>query len=149
MWSNLLSDSNREELWSVLDDEFDQALKFDVLVASLRADKIQSTDMLESLAKMLQASVPESTTISRGGWFMSKERPIEELSVKFDDYQYQISRAKHGSLTGRSLKLVRGVVLKTTDISIDKCIESILGELEKLAENNAEARRALNKIVLG
>ena len=133
----------------MLDDEFDQALKFDVLVASLRADKIQSTDMLESLAKMLQAAVPESTTISRGGWFMSKERPIEELSVKFDDYQYQISRGKHGSVTGRSLKLVRGVVLKTTDISVDKCIESILAELEKLAENNAEARRALNKIVLG
>ncbi len=133
----------------MLDDEFDQALKLDVLAASLRADKVQSTDMLETLAKMLQAAVPESTTISRGGWFMSKERPIEELTVKFDDYQYQINRAKHGSFSGRSMKLVRGVVLKTTDISIDKCIESILAELEKLAENNAQTRRALNKFVLG
>jgi hydrogenase maturation factor HypE len=130
-------------------DDFDQALKLDVLAASLRADTLQSADLLEQLARMLQAAVPESVEISRGGWFLSKDRPIEELTVKFDEYQYQIVKQKHGSVTARSMKVVRGVVLKTTEIPVEKCIEEILAELERMAAKNAQTRRALNKFVLG
>jgi hypothetical protein len=131
------------------EDDFDQALQLDVLAASLRADTVQSADLLEQLARMLQAAVPEAVTIKRSGWFMSKERPIEELDVKFDDSQYQIVREKHGSMTARSMKVVRGVVLKTTEISVEKCIEDILGALKLMSEKNAQTRRALNKFVLG
>ncbi len=130
-------------------DDFDQALKLDVLAASLRADTLQSTDLLEQLARMLQAAVPESVGISRSGWFLSKDRPIEELTVKFDEYQYQIVKQKHGTVTARSMKVVRGVVLKTTEIPVEKCIEEILAELERMAAKNAQTRRALNKFVLG
>jgi hypothetical protein len=105
--------------------------------------------MLEQLAKMLQVAVPEAVTITRGGWFMSKERPIEELVVKFDDYQYKIARQKHGSMSAYSMKLVRGVVLKTNDVSVEKCIEDILASLKEMSEKNAHTRRALNKFVLG
>ena len=80
---------------------------------------------------------------------MSKERPIEELNVKFDDFQYQIVRQKHGSMVARSMKLVRGVVLKTNEVSVEKCIEDILASLKELSEKNAQTRRALNKFVLG
>jgi hypothetical protein len=131
------------------EDDFDQALQLDVLAASLRADTVQSADLLEQLARMLQAAVPEAVTIKRAGWFMSKERPIEELDVIFDDYQYQIVREKHGSMTARSMKKVRGVVLKTTEISVEECIEDILGALKEMSEKNAQTRRALNKFVLG
>jgi len=130
-------------------DDFDQALKLDVLAASLRADTLQSTDLLEQLARMLQAAVPESVGISRSGWFLSKDRPIEELTVKFDEYQYQIVKQKHGTVTARSMKVVRGVVLKTTEIPVESCIEEILAELERMAAKNAQTRRALNKFVLG
>jgi hypothetical protein len=130
-------------------DDFDQALQLDVLAASLRSDTAQSKDMLEQLAKMLQAAVPDGVTITRGGWFMSKERPIEELNVKFDDYQYQIVRQKHGSMVARSMKLVRGVVLKTNEVSVEKCIEDILASLKEMSEKNAQTRRALNKFVIG
>ena len=105
--------------------------------------------MLESLAKMLSVAVPENTTVTRGGWFMSSSLPIEELTVRFDEYSYQIAKQKHGSFTARAQKIVRGVVLKTTEIPIDKCIDEILSELTKMAQSNAAARRALNKIVLG
>jgi hypothetical protein len=130
-------------------DDFDQALKLDVLAASLRADTLQSAELLEQLARMLQAAVPESVRISRSGWFLSKDRPIEELTVKFDEYQYQIVKQKHGTVTARSMKVVRGVVLKTTEIPVEKCIEEILAELERMAAKNAQTRRALNKFVLG
>ncbi len=130
-------------------DEFDQALQLDVLAASLQSDTAQAKDMLEQLAKMLQAAVPEAVTIERGGWFMSKDRPLQELNVRFDDFQFQIVRQKHGSLSASSKKLVRGVVLKTNEISIEQCIEDILANLKTMSEKNAQTRRALNKFVLG
>jgi hypothetical protein len=130
-------------------DDFDQALQLDVLAASLRSDSAQAKDMLEQLARMLQAAVPEAVTIERGGWFMSKDRPIQELNVTFDDFQFQIVRQKHGSMTASSKKLVRGVVLKTNEISVEKCIEEILAGLKEMSEKNAQTRRALNKFVLG
>ena len=130
-------------------DDFDQSLKLDVLAASLRSDNKQSTDLLEALAGILEAAWPNGTNVGRKGFFLSKEKSVEQILVKFDEYHYEIIKQKHGSIQARSMKIVRGVVLKTSDVPMDKCIDSILAELEKLAESNAEARRALNKIVLG
>lgn len=136
-----LTESNNEDL--------DQALQMDVLAASLRSDALQSSDLLEQLVKMLEAAVPERVTVTRGGWFMSKVKPIEELLVKFDDLQYRIVKPKSGSIQATSMKLVRGVVLKTNDVSLEQCIEGILNQLKEVSEKNAQTRRALNKFVLG
>ena len=132
-----------------MEEDLDQALQVDVLIASMKADHREATDALEYLAKMLEQALPESTTVKRGGWFMAKEHPVEELTVRFDDFHYQIVREKHGSFTARAMKIVRGVVLKTTEIPLNECIDNILQSLAALAQKNAQARRALNKFVLG
>jgi hypothetical protein len=141
------SDNSKELL--LPDDDFEQALNLDLLAASLRADKAEATQLLETLSKILLAAVPEHTKVERGGWMLSKDRPITEVTVNFEDQEYQIVRGKHGAFSGRVRKSVRGVVLRTSDISLDECFKSILRELESLAVNNAKARAALNKLVLG
>lgn len=130
------------------EDDFDQALKFEVLAASLRSDQKQSSDMLEGLANMLETALPQGATVVRKGQLFSNKKSVEKVTVKFDEYQYEITREKHGAFKARSQKIVRDVVLKTSEIPFDKCIDNILAELEKLSQNNATARRALNKIVL-
>jgi hypothetical protein len=132
-----------------MQEELDPALQFEVLAAKLKGDHGASGDMLEYLAKMLESSYEGGTKVTRGGWFMSKSRPVEELTVRFDEWQFQISRAKHGSLSARSMKLVRGVALKTNEIGMDECIEEIIKEVMKLAQKNAQTRDALNKFVSG
>ncbi|HEY9785907.1 MAG TPA: hypothetical protein V6D17_10930 [Candidatus Obscuribacterales bacterium] len=130
-------------------DEEDSALKLEVLTAALRADHGESKDLLEHLAKMLGGAYASGTTITRGGWFMSSNRPVQELTVRFDEWQFQIVREKHGTFTAREMKLVRGVALKTAEISMDECIERILREMMKLAEKNMQTRDALKKFVVG
>ncbi|MDZ4837734.1 MAG: hypothetical protein SGJ27_28445 [Candidatus Melainabacteria bacterium] len=125
------------------------AMQFEVLAANLKADHGASGDLLEHLAKMLESSYPGGTKITRGGWFMSSKRPVEDLIVRFDDYQFQITRHKHGSVTARSSKLVRGVALKNVDVSMEQCIEDVLKELVKLGEKNAATRSALDNFVSG
>lgn len=133
-----------------MDDELEnRTLQFEVLAATLRADQNASGDRLEDLAKMLESSYAAGTKVTRGGWFMSAKRPVEDLVVRFDDYQFQITRQKHGTMTARSSKLVRGVALKNNDITMEQCIDDILKELVKLSQQNAATRSALDKFVSG
>jgi ATP-dependent Clp protease ATP-binding subunit ClpA len=130
-------------------EDFDQALQVDVLAASLRMEHQESGDLLEFLAKKLEQSLPQNTTVTRGGWFLSKDHPVQEITVRFNDYQYQILRERQGSLTAKVMKLVRGVVLKTTEIPVHQWTDEVAQQLAQLAESSAQTRRALNKFVIG
>lgn len=132
-----------------MQDDLDQALQVDVLAASLRMDRQESGDLLESLAQKLVQSLPENTTLRRGGWLLSSKHPVEEINVRFDEKQYQVVRERHGSFTCRVMKIVRGVVLKTTEIPLDQWITELAGQLAELSLRNDQMRRALNKFVIG
>jgi hypothetical protein len=131
------------------EDEIGPAMQFEVLAAKLKADHGASGDLLEFLAKMLESSYSGGTKITRGGWFMSQKRPVQDLTVRFDEWQFQISREKHGTVNARSMKLVRGVGLKTNDITMEQCIDEIMKELVKLSNKNSQTRDALDKFVSG
>ncbi|GAC1452615.1 MAG: hypothetical protein NVS2B14_19490 [Chamaesiphon sp.] len=132
-----------------MSEDLDPALEVDVLAAALRMDRQESGDLLEFLAKKLEQSLPKNTTVTRGGWFLSKQHPVEDITVRFDDYQYQIIRERHGALTAKVMKLVRGVVLKTTEVPIAQWTDEVAEQLASLAERSAQTRGALNKFVLG
>ena len=132
-----------------MEENLDQALAVDVLAAALRMDHQESGDLLEFLAKKLEQSLPQNTTVTRGGWFLSKDHPVQEIKVCFEDYHYKIVREKRGLLTARVMKLVRGVVLKTTIIPVEQWTDEVAQHLAVLAERSGKTRIALNKFVLG
>jgi hypothetical protein len=128
-------------------DDFDAALNVDVLAASLRMDGKQSANMLEFLAQKLELALPENVTVKRGGWLLSKDKPVEEILVRFEDFHYQLVKGKHGPVGAKQLKIVRGVALKTNDVTMDEWISLVAKELSDLAAQNAQARDALGKMV--
>lgn len=130
-------------------DDLDPALQVDVLAAALRLDHQEAKDLLEFLAQKLEQALPQSTTVTRKGGLFSKARPVQEIVVRFHDYHYQITREQQGAVTARVLKVVRGVVLKTTEISVDQWTDEIAQQLSQMAQQSAQTRQALNKFVLG
>lgn len=132
-----------------MEDELDRALQVDVLAASLRMGEREAKDLLEYLSGMLEQALPANTTVKRGGWIFSSVKPVEELTVRFPEFHYTITRHRHGGFSALQMKLVRGVVLKSSEIPMEQCINEIVQELSKLSENNAQARKALNKFVTG
>lgn len=130
-------------------EDLNQALEVDVLAAALRMDSQEAGDLLEFLAQKLEQSLPQNTTVKRGGWLLSKQHPVQEITVRFDDYHYQIVRERHGSFTGKVMKLVRGVVLKTTEIPVEQWTDEVAQQLARLALRSEQTRRALNKFVIG
>ncbi|WP_068820277.1 hypothetical protein [Phormidesmis priestleyi] len=130
-------------------DDLDPALQVDVLAAALHLDDQEAKDLLEFLAQKLEQALPQATTVTRKGGLFSKARPVQEIVVRFNDYHYQITREQHGTLTAQVLKVVRGVVLKTTEVSVDQWTADMAQQLAQLAQQSAQTRQALNKFVLG
>lgn len=133
-----------------MDDDLDQPLMFETLAASLEIDRREAKSLVESLAVMLQGALPDNVTITRGGWVFSKEKPIEDLLVKFDDTHFQITKMKGASsFSAKSMKIVRGIALKSTELELSDCIAQIVKELTELAEKNSRMKDALRKFVMG
>lgn len=132
-----------------MDDDLDRALEVDILASTLKAQEREGGDLMELLARMLQSALPGRTRVSRRGWLLSARKPIEELSVVFDECGYVIACDKLGGFSARRQKIVRAVALKSDEIAIDDCIDEIVAELSKLAEKNSQARQALNRFISG
>lgn len=131
------------------EDDLDVSMQMGVIANLLKADQKEAAELVELLANLLLSSLPDRTTVKRGGWLLSKEHPVEELKITFDDVGYQITKNSHGTVAARQQKIVRGVALKTTDVSMEVCVNSIVAEVAELAKKNASMREALSKFVSG
>ncbi len=133
-----------------MDDELDPALNFAVLAANMQLDRRETRTLVESLATMLQEALPDQVTITRGGWMLSKDKPIEDLLVRFDDVHYQISKQKNSkNYSAKALKIVRGIALKSTELEIAECISKIVEHLTAMSEKNSSMRSALRNFITG
>jgi hypothetical protein len=132
-----------------MQEDFDDRLQVEVLANLLKMDKAESKQLLETLAIRLQSVMPEIVTIKRGGWLLSAERPVQQLTIRFDDCHLQLMKDKTGTMTASIMKIVRGVILKTTPATADDWIKTLATELSKAANNNAQTREALSKFMIG
>ena len=128
------------------DDWEDDSLKIDILATALRMDKSESKELVETLATRLQTILPESTTVERGGWILSGDRPVKKLLVRFDDVHLGLVKDK-SRVTATIMKIVRGVVLKTTEVSLDEWIKALATELSEASATNASMKKALSDFV--
>ncbi|MBX9769981.1 MAG: hypothetical protein K2X29_01340 [Candidatus Obscuribacterales bacterium] len=129
-----------------MQDEFDDVLKVEVLTNMLRMGKVESNELVESLASRLQALLPEITKVERGGWILS-ERKVKRLTVTFSDNQLVLTKDKFG-ISPTATKIVRGVALKTTELSLDEWIKLLAAELSEAAAHDSNTRQALNNFGL-
>ena len=125
-----------------------EPLQMEMLAASLRADSTDNRAFLEALATKLSGSLPNQTTVIRHSSIFSREHPVKEIAVTMGDYQYRIGREKQGPIMTQRAKVVRGIVLKTEQISMDQWIDELAGALAHEAEHSAQARIALERFLL-
>ncbi len=130
-----------------MEDNLDQALAVDVLAAALHMDKQESSDLLEFLAKKLQLSLPNNTQVKYSGFLGMGA--IQQITIRFNENHYQINRERYGSFTPKVLKVVRGVVIKITEVSMEQWNDQLALELSHQAQRSGEMRNALSKFVIG
>jgi hypothetical protein len=131
-----------------MNDELSEPLKIELLAASLRADYTDTQAFLEALAVKLQGSLPDHTTVKRQGSLFSREHPVKEITVVLGGNRYRINWEGHGPPLAQRMTVVRGIVLKTEQISVDQWIEELARALAAFATQNANAYAALNRFLL-
>ncbi len=100
---------------------------------------------LKLLAQSLEQSLPGEAEVKTKGFFSSKS--ITGVSVVLGDHRYMIEDQGRGPLVAARTKIVRGIALKTEDISVSECVEQISDELERRAGKTAEGRNALASLL--
>ncbi len=101
---------------------------------------------LEQLAQSLQEAVPGTVEVHRGGNFLQASRPVRELKVTLGESAYVMSRANHGGLVAQRISLKRGIALRTDALTVNDWIAEFAEALERLAEENAAAARAIHRL---
>lgn len=131
-----------------MSDEIGQPMWTELYAASLRADKDDLKTFLEVLAVKLEGSLPDYTRVTRQGNIFSRERPVKEIEVSLGEYQYRIGKEKQGFLIAFRGHVVRGIQLKTEQVSVEQWIDELSEALAQLASHSAQSRDALQRFLI-
>lgn len=79
---------------------------------------------------------------------MSKQKNIEGISVQLGDTLFSISHSGSGSaVKAVKSKIVRGITIKTDELSTDEWISSLAEHLAVEAHRSETARSAISKLL--
>ena len=131
-----------------MSDEISQPMQTELFAASIRADKNDLKTFLDALAIKLEGSLPDHTKVTRQGGVFSRERSVKEIVVTLGENRYRIGREKQGFLIAVREHMVRGIVLKTEQTTVDQWIDELSGALAQLASQSAQSRAALERFLL-
>ncbi len=129
------------------DSEKDSSLQVDVLAYIIKQQESKNADLVEILAEMFNASIPDRVTISRSGFFGRGK--VTKLEIRFDKVTYDIEKSKNGAVTVTHHNVVRGISLKSKPVSMEDCLKAIATELGELEKSSYETKAALTKFVNG
>ena len=123
-----------------------EGLGFEVLASSLRADLSDTKAFLGALAEKLSGALPQQCVVERKGGLFSKEKHVHRVRVELGEHQYAIEHAGHGLRASRA-RVVRGIALKTDELSVDQWIDELSRDLAAHAAKNSQARVALERLL--
>ena len=119
---------------------------FDLLAASLRADATDVRAFVEALARKLELSFPERCRIERAG-LLGKKR-VRRIAVQLGENRYQLDH-EDGVLAVRRSSVVRGISLKSEELSLEEWIDQLSAQLVAEADQSERGREALQRLLTG
>ena len=122
---------------------------FELLAASLRADDRDIAAFVEALAVKLEGALPRGTrVVRRSVRLFSKQQRVERIEVDLGEERFALAQ-EGGAVVGRRSRAVRGIVLKSEELSLERWIESLAQTIAAEAKSSDEGRRALERLVAG
>jgi hypothetical protein len=120
---------------------------FELLASSLRADAADLNAFVEALATKLEGALPTQTVVERKptGLF-SKTKRVHRISIDMGNTRYDLV-ADGGRVQAGRGTAVRGIVLKTEQLPLDRWIDELSRELTEEAQRSEQARIALERLL--
>jgi|YelNatPaOPRAMG01_1025707.scaffolds.fasta_scaffold18956_5 hypothetical protein len=129
-------------------DDFENQdwVKFGVAAALTRQYGADERQFMEELATMLENAMPGEVELKKHGGLFSK-KTLQAVSVTLEDYRYTLEDPGHGPLRATRTKIVRGIALKTEEMTISDWLEAFGEALENRMRVSSAAREALSRLV--
>jgi len=120
----------------------------ELVAASLRASSSDLKTFVEVLADKLEGALPGRVLVERKSVrFLAKEKRVDRIECQLGDARYVLST--RNGLELRRAKAVRGVVLKTEELSFDEWLGALAQALADEARTSEQARLALEQLLAG
>lgn len=131
-----------------MESEEDRGLETDLLATTLKEGIEESQDLLDFLALKFEGPLSHLMSVRRKGGLFSKKHSVEEITLRFNERHFQITRDSRGIITSKILKEVRGIVVKTNVVEIEEWVGELALELSHQAERSTALRTALSQFIL-
>src|SRR6266700_966104 len=126
----------------------DGAIDVELVAASLRASSSDLKTFVEVLADKLETALPGRVQVERKATrFLGKEKRVERIQCQLGEARYLLSTG--AGIEARRAKTVRGVVLKTEELSLDEWLGALAHDLADEAQTNEHAQQALQQLLAG
>jgi len=126
----------------------DGEIDVELVAASLRASSGDLKAFVEALADKLEAALPGRVQVERKSTgLLSKEKRVASIQCQLGDVRYILSM--RDGLEVRRAKVVRGVVLKSEELSLEVWLDALAHDLADEAQTSEQAQRALQQLLLG
>jgi hypothetical protein len=126
-----------------------EMMEVHLLAAALRADRADVESYARVLSDALGQALPAGMVeVQRRRRWRGEGEPVAVL-VRTEDRQLELRAARHGGVSAEIRHVVRGVVISRRTVGVDEWLDSLAGELAKLAAHNATAHDALSRLLEG
>ncbi|MDP9285869.1 MAG: hypothetical protein M3P41_13100 [Actinomycetota bacterium] len=120
----------------------------ELVAASLRASSNDLKTFVEVLADKLERALPGRVQVERRATrFLGREKRVDRIQCQLGEQRYVLS-ARNG-IEARRAMAVRGVVLKTEELSLDEWLGALARDLADEARTNEHAQLALQQLLAG
>jgi hypothetical protein len=122
--------------------------QLDLAAAELRADRTDTTALIDALAARLEDALPRSAVVKRRrvGGFRSKQTEVQRIDVVLEDQRFELEDTRGGLHCTRHT-VVRGITLKRQELPLNQWIGELVGEVTRAAEISEQARTALEGLM--
>ncbi|MHB1576249.1 MAG: hypothetical protein ACYCX9_07030 [Candidatus Dormibacteria bacterium] len=121
---------------------------FEQLASSLRADSGDLNTFLEVLATKFEGALPGRARIDYqgGGMLRRKAKAVRRIQVQLGDDHFELLR-DGGAVVAKRTKVVRGIALKSEEMSLDGWVSELTRALLKQSEASSADRQALERLL--
>ena len=119
-------------------------LDFELLAASLRADTSDMQMWIATLGSKLEGALPQRVRLHRGGVFSNGA--VKSIEIELGAWRLAL-RMEHGYPLAERTHVVRGIALKTEQLTLDTWITSLCQGLSDLAATSAREHAAIESLL--
>jgi hypothetical protein len=126
----------------------EEPFDLDMLAASLRADASDLGAFLEALAAKLEEAMPGMVRVERPRRGLRGRGPVREILLDLGSSRLMLSRGPGENVTCSVARTSGGIVLKREEVGLEDWTAALARALSEQATRSAQARQALERLLM-